>query len=77
MLMFTLGKGNRIRNFLFISNIEADVPELFLVASCANMAKYGSLSSSLHFHRVFLFVCVALSTNLLLHEGTPDWKSYV
>ena len=55
-------------NFLFTSNTEADVPELFLVvhSTSTKMTKYGSLSSFLHFHRVFLLVWIALSTNLFL-----------
>ena len=46
--------------------VEADVPELFLVMRSANMAKYGSLSSSLNIRRVFLMIWIALSTNPLL-----------
>ena len=55
-------------NFLFTSNTEADVPELFLVvhSTSTKMTKYGLLSSFLHFHRVFLLVWIALSTNLFL-----------
>ena len=73
---FMFSKGASIHNFLFTSNSEADVPELFFIVRSANMAKYGSLSSSLHFHSVFLMVWIALSTNHY-SEGTLEWKSCV
>ena len=56
MFTFTFTEGTSVSNFLFISNSEADVPDLFLVMSSVNMAKYGSQSSSLYFRRVFLIV---------------------
>ena len=56
VFMFTFSEVTSFRNFLFISNSEADLPELFLVVRSGNMAKYGSLSSSLRFRRVFLMV---------------------
>ena len=52
----TLSEDTGVLNVLFISNSKADAPELFLVVRSTNMAKYRSLPSSLHFHRVFLMV---------------------
>ena len=63
---FTFSKVTSACNFLFISNSEADVPELFLVVHSTNVAKYILLLSSLHSCRVFLMVWKALSTNPLL-----------
>ena len=56
MFTFTISEGTSVRNFFFISNSKVDIPELFLVVCSANMAKYGSQLSSLHFCRVFLIV---------------------
>ena len=56
VFMFTFSEVTSVNNFLFISNSETDLPELFLVVRSGNMAKYGSLSSSLRFRRVFLMV---------------------
>ena len=53
---FTLSEGTSVRNFFFMSSSEADVPGLFLIVRSANMAKYGSQLSSLHFRRVSLMV---------------------
>ena len=55
-----------VRNFLFISNPEVDVPELFLVARSLAWLKYGSLSSSVHFRRFFYF-SVFCGLNSSLH----------
>ena len=56
MFTFTFSESTSVSNFFFISNSEVDVPDLFLVMCSANMAKCESLSSSLHFWRVFLIV---------------------
>ena len=53
MFAFTRSKGTRVFSFLFRSNSEADVPDLLLVVRSANMVKYGSLSLTLYFFRVF------------------------
>ena len=53
---FTFSESTSVSNFFFISNSEADVPDLFSVMCSPNMAKCESLSSSLHFWRVFLIV---------------------
>ena len=66
MLIFTFSEGTSVHNFLFTSNSEVAVPELFLVVCSADMAKYVSLLSSLYFRRVSLMVRKAISTNLLL-----------
>ena len=76
MFTFMFSEGTSVRNFLFISNSEADVPELFLVVRRINMAKYRLLLSSLHFGRVF-FVAEWLSPETHYSEGTRDWKSCV
>ena len=66
VITFTFHKGTSVYNFLSISNSEADISELFLVVRSADMAKYVSLSSSIHFRRVFLMAWMAVSTNPLL-----------
>ena len=66
MFTFRFSESTSARNFLFISNSEADVPELFLVARSANMTKYGSLLSSLYFRSILLTVWIALSKKPLL-----------
>ena len=40
---FTRSKGTRVCSSLFISNSEADVPELLLIVRSNSMAKYESL----------------------------------
>ena len=55
MFTFTFSEGSSVRNVFFISDSEEDVPELFLVVRSANMAKYGSLSPSLHFRNFRFF----------------------
>ena len=49
MLTFTFSESTSVHNFLFISNSDVAVPELFLVVYSTDMTKYGSLLSSLHF----------------------------
>ena len=67
---FMFSKGTSVHYFLFISDSEANVPELFLIVSRTNMKKYGSPSSSLHFCRFFSIVWIALSTKPLLWRNT-------
>ena len=52
MFTFRFSESTSNRNFLFISDSEVDVPELFLAVRSANMTKYGSLLSALYFRRV-------------------------
>ena len=63
---FTFSECTSVCNFLFICIFESHVPMLLLVVRSANMAKYGSLLSSLHSCRVFLMVWKDLFTNPLL-----------
>ena len=70
LFTFAFRKGISVHIFVLISNSEADVLELVLVVCSAKLAKYWSLSSSIHYCWVSIMVWIVFSTNVLLWGNT-------